>query len=243
MGKIFAFIWEDRISGFLYLKEVKNLKENIPEKGASVQKDMETYAIIPYISGGIVDSSMLRKIADVADKYDIKIIKLTSEARISLHGIKEEDLDSIWEDLGMKPGGHLGKCVRPAKSCIGDMCCKKGYQDSVGMGKRINEFYCGVPTPRKLKIAVSGCPNSCGESAVRDIGLIGTGKGWKLLVGGNCGITPRIGKLLAKNLSDDEVIALIGKILDYYNAQGIEKRVGAFIEKIGFEKFSQDVLG
>ena len=218
------------------------MKENIPEKGASVQKDMETYAIIPYISGGIVDSIMLRKIADVADKYNIKIMKLTSEGRISLHGIREEDLNIIWEDLGMKPGGHLGKCVRPAKSCIGDICCKKGYQNSVGMSQKINEFYCGVSTPRKLKIAVSGCPNSCGESAVRDIGLIGTGNGWKLLVGGNCGIKPRIGKLLAKNLSDDEVIALIGKIIDYYNEQGVEKRMGAVIEKIGFEKFSQDIL-
>ncbi|OEC84281.1 MULTISPECIES: nitrite/sulfite reductase domain-containing protein [Methanobacterium] len=219
------------------------MKENIPEKGASVQKDMETYAIIPYISGGIVDSAMLRKIADAADKYNIKIMKLTSEGRISLHGIREEDLDRVWEDLRMKPGGHLGKCVRPAKSCIGDICCKKGYQNSVGMSQKINEFYCGVPTPRKLKIAVSGCPNSCGESAVRDIGLIGTGKGWKLLVGGNCGIKPRIGKLLAKNLSDDEVIELIGRIIDYYSEQGVEKRVGAVIEKIGFKKFSQDVLG
>jgi len=219
------------------------LKENKPEKGASIQKDRETYAIIPYISGGMVDSAMLRKIAYVADKYNIKIMKMTSEGRISLHGIKEEDLDYVWEDLGMKPGGHLGSCVRPAKSCIGNICCKKGFQNSVGMSQKINESYCGVPTPRKLKIAVSGCPNSCGESAVRDIGLIGTGKGWKLFVGGNCGIKPRIGRLLAKNLSYDEVIALIGKIIDYYNAHGIEKRVGAFIEKIGFEKFSQDVLG
>ena len=215
----------------------------MPEKGASVQKDMETYAIIPYISGSLIDSKVLRKIADVADKYDIETMKLTSEGRISLHGIKEEDLDSVWEDLGMKPGGHLGKCVRPAKSCIGNICCKKGFQNSVEMSQKINESYCGVPTPRKLKIAVSGCPNSCGESAVRDIGLIGTGKGWKLLVGGNCGAKPRIGDLLAKNLSDGEVLELIGKILDYYNHHGIEKRMSRLIEKIGFEKFSQDVLG
>ena len=219
------------------------MKKNIPEKGASIQKDMKTYAIIPYISGGMVDSTILSKIADAADKYDIETMKLTSEGRISLHGIKEEDLDDVWEDLGMKPGGHIGSCVRPAKSCISNICCKKGFQNSVGMSQRINELYCGISTPRKLKIAVSGCPNSCGESAVRDIGLIGMGNGWKLLVGGNCGIKPRIGKALAKNLSDDEVMGLIGKILDYYNSYDIEKRVGAFIEKIGFEKFSQDVLG
>ena len=222
---------------------MKEIKENMPEKGASVQKDMETYAIIPYFPGGMVDSTILRKIADVSDKYNIKTVKTTSEGRISLYGIKKEDLDNIWHDLGMRPGGHTGSCIRPAKSCIGNIYCKQGLQNSVEMSLKIDKSYCGTQTPAKLKIAVSGCPNSCGESAVRDIGLIGSGKGWKLLVGGSCGIKPRIGKLLAKNLSDDDVIELIGKIIDYYKDQGVEKRMGAFIEKIGFEKFTQDVLG
>jgi NAD(P)H-nitrite reductase large subunit len=221
---------------------LKEIKEKISEKGATIQKDMETYAIIPYISGGIVDSAMLRKIADVADRYDVKTIKTTSEGRISLYGIREDDLDDIWKDLGMKPGGHIGNCVRPVKSCIGNIHCKQGLQNSVEMGIKIDKLFCGTKTPNKVKIAVSGCPNSCGESAVRDIGLIGMGKGWKLLVGGTCGIKPLIGKVLAKNLSDDEVIDMIGKIISYYTNQGIEKRMGAVIERIGFEKFSQDVL-
>jgi NAD(P)H-nitrite reductase large subunit len=222
---------------------LKENKENMPEKGASIQKDMETYAVIPYFPGGIVDSATLRKIADVAEKYNIKTIKTTSEGRISLYGIKEDDLDSIWHDLGMKPGGHIGSCVRPARCCVGNMQCKQGLQNSVAMSCKIDKLYCGTLTPRKLKIAVSGCPNSCGESAVRDIGLIGMGKGWKLLVGGTCGIKPRIGRVMEKNLSDDELIKIIGKIIDYYNDHGVERRLGDLIEKIGFEEFSQDILG
>ena len=221
---------------------MKETKESIQEKGAFIQKDRETYAIIPYFPGGLVDSSTLRKIADVSEKYNLKTIKTTSEGRISLYGVKEEDLDNIWDDLGLKPGGHTGKCVRPAKCCIGNIQCQKGLQNTVEMSKRIDKLYCGTPTPRKLKIAISGCPNSCAEPAVRDIGLIGTRKGWRLLVGGTCGIKPRIGQLLAKNISDDEVINMINKIINYYNDQGIEKRMPAFIEKIGFEKFSQNVL-
>jgi NAD(P)H-nitrite reductase large subunit len=221
---------------------LKETKESIQEKGAFIQKDRETYAIIPYFPGGLVDSSTLRKIADVSEKYNLKTIKTTSEGRISLYGVKESDLDNIWDDLGLKPGGHTGKCVRPAKCCIGNIQCQKGLQNTVEMSKRIDKLYCGTPTPRKLKIAISGCPNSCAEPAVRDIGLIGTRKGWILLVGGTCGIKPRIGQLLAKNISDDEVINMINKIINYYNDQGIEKRMPAFIEKIGFEKFSQNVL-
>lgn len=221
---------------------LKEITVNLPEKGASIQKDMETYAIIPYFPGGVVDAATLRKIADVADQYNIKVIKSTSEGRISLYGVKKEDLDGIWNDLGMKPGGHIGKCVRPAKCCIGNIQCKKGFQNTVEMCLKIDELFCGIPTPRKLKIAISGCPNSCGESWVRDIGIIGTGKGWKLLVGGTCGLKPRIGRLLAKNLSDDELVKVIGNIIAYYKDNGIESRIGAFIEKIGFEEFSNSTL-
>jgi len=60
--------------------------------------------------------------------------------------------------------------------------------------------------------------------------------------GGTCGVNPRIGQLLAKNLTDDEVINTINKIINFYNDQGIEKRMGAFIEKIGYDKFSRNVL-
>lgn len=217
-------------------------RENIPEKGAAIQQDRRTYAIIPHIPGGIVEPGTLRKIADVADKYQVKVIKMTSEHRIGLYGVKEKDINAIWDDLGMEAGGFIGKCVRAAKFCLGNTSCKKGYQNSVKMGLRIDETFHKIETKNKVKISVSGCPNSCAESAVRDIGLIGTPKGWRMLVGGTCGLQVKKGKLLAKNLSEDQVIEHIDKVLDYYNQQNTEKRLGMFIDKIGFENFSSDVL-
>ena len=202
---------------------------------------METYAIIPYIPGGLVDPDTLRKFADVADKYHVKFIKLTSEHRISFFGIKEEDIDDIYDDLGLEPGGHIGKSVRAAKFCTGNTSCKKGYLNTVEMGLKIDKNFHRMKTAHKVKISVSGCSSSCAESTVRDIGLIGTPKGWKLYVGGTCGLQTRKGKLVAKHLSDEQVINYMDKILDYYNESGIEKRMGAFIDKIGFEKFSQDI--
>lgn len=218
-------------------------KQNIPEKGAAVQRDMETYAITPYIPGGLLDPATLRKIADVSEKYQVKIIKMTSEHRIGLYGIKEEDIDHIWDDLGMEAGGFIGKCVRAVKFCTGTTSCKKGHQNTVELGLRIDEMFHKMETPQKVKIALSGCTSSCAESAVRDIGLIGTPKGWKMMVGGTCGLQVRKGKLLAENLSDDQVIFYIGKILDYYKEKGIKKRMGLFIHIIGFDKFFKAILG
>jgi NAD(P)H-nitrite reductase large subunit len=141
---------------FLYQGENMNLKkENIPEKGAAVQKDRETYAIIPYIPGGLVDPTTLRKIADVAEKYQVKIIKMNSEHRIGFYGINEEDIDDIWDDLGMEPGGFIGKCVRATKFCTGNTSCKKGYQNTVKMGLMIDETFHKMKTPQKVKISLS----------------------------------------------------------------------------------------
>jgi NAD(P)H-nitrite reductase large subunit len=217
-------------------------KQNIPEKGAAVQRDMETYAIIPYIPGGLVDPATLHKIADVAEKYQVKIIKMNSEHRIGLYGIKEDDIDNIWNDLDMEPGGFIGKCVRAVKFCTGITSCKKAYQNTIEMGLKIDKNFHRMETPNKVKISLSGCTSSCAESAVRDIGLIGTPKGWNMLVGGTCGLQTRKGRVLAKNLSDDQVILYMGRILEYYREKDIEKRMGIFIDKIGFEKFSQHVL-
>ncbi len=63
-----------------------------------------------------------------------------------------------------------------------------------------------------------------------------------MYVGGTCGLQTKKGILFAKHLSDDQVINYMNKILDYYIKKGIGKRMGAFIDKIGFETFSQDIL-
>ncbi len=217
-------------------------KENIPEKGAAVQRDMDTYAIIPYIPGGMLDPATLRKLADVAEKYRVKIIKMNSEHRIGFYGVNEEDIDDIFKDLEMEPGGFIGNCVRGVKFCTGNTSCKKGYQNTVQMGLKIDDRFHRRETPHKVKISLSGCTSSCAESHVRDIGLIGTPRGWKLLVGGTCGLQTKKGRLLAENLSDNQAINYIEKILDYYTEMGIEKRMGGFIDQVGFEIFSQNIL-
>ena len=86
------------------------MSKDIPEKGAIVQRDKQTYAIAPHLPGGLVDSATLRRIADVADKYNAAALKISSASRIAIVGLKEEDLDGAWADLGIKPGHAIGLC-------------------------------------------------------------------------------------------------------------------------------------
>ncbi len=217
------------------------MKENLPEKGAIVQRDRETYAIAPHLPGGIVDPTTLRRIADVAEKYGAAALKMTSAQRIAIVGLKEEDLDNVWAELGIQPGAAIGLCVRSVKFCPGTTFCKQGKQDAVSLGLKLDERYHGMPMPSKLKMAVSGCPNSCAEPAIKDIGIMGTARGYTLMVGGSAAATPRLAEVVAKELSEEEVLETVDRILNFYKSSGTKKRLGKFIEGMGLDEFKTQV--
>jgi NAD(P)H-nitrite reductase large subunit len=220
------------------------MKKDILEKGAILQRDKETYAIAPHIPGGITNTATLRKICDAADKYNVQAVKLTSAQRIALVGIKEEDLDAIWADLDETPGAAIGLCVRSVKICPGTTFCKRGVMDSVGLGLKVDAVYHAMELPNKMKMGVSGCMLSCSEVWVKDIGVMGTTKGWKILVGGNSGMRPRIADVLVEDIAtDDEVLAIVEKIITFYKGYGKKERLCRIVEQMGIDDFRKAVLG
>ncbi len=213
------------------------------EKGVILQRDKETYAIAPHMSCGVVKPEQLRNIADVAEKYNAAALKVTSASRIAIVGLKEEDIDDVWNDLGMSPGAAVGICVRSIKACPGTSFCKLGIQDSLGLGTELDNKYHGMELPGKMKIGVSGCPNQCAETCIKDIGLVGNKDGWILMTGG-CGARhPRMADTVAEELSTEEAKNLIDRIVDYYreNAKKNE-RIGNMMDRIGIEQFKKDIV-
>ena len=214
------------------------------ENGVIIQRDKQTYAVAPHIPCGVVSSDNLRKIADVAEKYNAAALKLTGAARIAIVGLKEEDIGNVWSELGMKAGAAIGLCVRSIKACPGTTFCKRGIQDSLTLGLKLDEKYHGLELPGKLKMGVSGCPNQCAETCIKDIGLVGMPKGWRLLVGGKGGAKPRLSQELVRDISEEQALELIDKVIEYYKANARpHQRLGAMIEKMGFEEFKSAVLG
>ena len=206
------------------------------EKGVILQRDNQTYAIAPHIPCGVVTPQLLRKLADVAEKYGAKALKITGATRIAIIGLKEEDIDAVWNDLGMSAGAAVGLCVRSIRACPGTTFCKLGKQDALRVGLALDEKYHGSVLPNKLKMSVSGCLLNCAESWVRDIGLTGYEEGWMLTVGGNVGSQPRIGKEFAKGLNDNQAFEMVEKILQYYKTNAKKgERLGAMIDRVGLD--------
>src|SRR4030042_3747223 len=214
------------------------------DKGVILQRDKQTYAVAPHIPCGVVKPETVRKLADAAEKYGAAALKITSAARIAIGGLKEEDVDKVWADLGMQPGAAVGLCVRSVKACPGTTFCKRGIQDSLSLGLKLDEKYHGEELPAKFKMGVSGCANQCAETCIKDIGLVGLPKGWKVLVGGKGGGRPRLAQELAKDLGTEKALELVDKIIKYYKANGKpRRRLGALIDEMGFDSVKEAVLG
>jgi len=218
------------------------MADDIP-RGAILQRDRKTYAIVPRTPVGLVSPEALAAISSVVRKYNIPITKITSGQRLALIGLQREEVNQAWHDLKMEVGQAVDLCVHYVQACPGTEVCKFGVRDSLALGLELEKLYVGIDLPAKVKIGVSGCPFCCAESYVRDIGLIGRKKGWTLTFGGNSGGRPRIGDVIAEDVDDGDAVVLVQRCLEYYR-DNVEKklRTARFVEKTGIEAIRAAVL-
>jgi nitrite reductase (NADH) large subunit len=210
---------------------------------ANIQKD-GTFSVIPQMPGGVTTPAELRRIADVAEKYRVPLVKLTGGQRIDLVGVPRENLPAVWRDLGMPSGYAYAKRYRTCKSCIGTDYCRFGVGDSMGLAKRVEARFQGLEAPGKLKLATAGCPRNCSEAMVKDVGVVAVEGGrWEIYVGGAAGAHVRKGDLLCTVGSADDVLRLSGRFLEYYrqNAKYLERTYG-FVARVGIEKIRSVVV-
>ncbi len=204
---------------------------------ANIQKD-GTFSVVPQMKGGVTSPDQLRRIADVADKYEVPLVKLTGGQRIDLLGVRKEDLPKMWADLDMPSGYAYGKSFRTVKTCVGKTFCRFGTNDSTQLGIDLETRYQGLESPAKMKLAVSGCPRNCAESYIKDVGIVAIeGGSWEIYIGGGAATEIRKGDLLATVDDEETVIRLVGRFMQYYreNANWLERSC-KFVPRIGLEE-------
>ena len=209
---------------------------------ANIQKD-GTYSVVPRMWGGVTNASELRRIADVADKYNVPMVKVTGGQRIDLLGIKKDDLPGVWKDLDMPSGHAYGKSIRTVKTCVGSEFCRFGTQNSTQMGIDLEHALFNMWSPHKVKLAVSGCPRNCAESGIKDVGIIGVDSGWELYIGGNGGIKTEAGEFFVKVKSAEEVMEYSLAFLQLYREEAFYlERTVHYMQRVGMEHIKKAVL-
>ena len=151
---------------------------SLKSKGFLPQKQENTFSMRLKVVGGRVDAEKLREIADAAEKYGYGYVHITSRQQIEIPFVKLEDAEEAsyeLEKLGIS-GGSSGKKVRAVVACQGNKVCRYGLIDCQKLACRIDEKYFGKAVPKKLKIAVTGCPSACVRPQENDFGIMGTVK-------------------------------------------------------------------
>ncbi|MCG9681050.1 nitrite reductase large subunit NirB [Vibrio sp. Isolate23] len=241
-ASVFASLWNEHIME----PQHSALQDSNDAFMANLQKD-GSYSVVPRVAGGEITPEKLIVLGEVAQKFDL-YTKITGGQRVDLFGAQVEQLPEIWQtliDAGFETGHAYGKSLRTVKSCVGSTWCRYGVDDSVGLAIELENRYKGLRAPHKIKFAVSGCTRECAEAQSKDIGVIATEKGWNLYVCGNGGMRPRHADILASDLTKEQLVQLIDRVLMFYVSTADRlQRTSVWMENLegGLEYLKQVVI-
>ncbi|WP_342046946.1 nitrite reductase large subunit NirB [Bacillus sp. OTU530] len=203
------------------------------QMNAIVQSD-GTYSIVPQMYGGLTTADQLRKIADVAERYQIANVAITSEQRILLMGVKQEDLTSVWAELDMPLSATYGNMVQNVKTCIGEHVCQCEKDKALELAVLLEKQAEFVTTPYRIKMGVSACMHNGAGSTTKDIGIMGIDRGWEIYVGGSSGRNVRSGQLLCVAETNEEAVGIISGFIQYYReTANYLERTWQWLDRVG----------
>jgi anaerobic sulfite reductase subunit C len=150
----------------------------LKSKGFLPQRQENMFSMRLKVVSGNLSAEKLRAIADAAEKYGSGYIHITSRQQIEVPFVKLEDAETANSELEKQgiSGGSAGKRVRAVVACQGDRVCRNGLINCESIASKIDEKYFGEAVPKKLKIAVTGCPSACVRPQENDFGIMGTVK-------------------------------------------------------------------
>jgi anaerobic sulfite reductase subunit C len=143
--------------------------------GVITERDAENCTIRTRIPAGIISVDQLRGIADIAEKYGVENVHLTTRQTIEIPHMDPARLDSISGDLAGNntPIGSERDEVVNIISCPGKERCVFANIDTISLAKALDGTVFGKEMPVKMRISISGCPNACTSPMLNEIGIIG----------------------------------------------------------------------
>jgi sulfite reductase beta subunit-like hemoprotein len=211
-----------------------------------------TFMLRLKLPGGITTPEHLRTIGEISNVHGQGSGELTTRQNVQLHYIKLEALPDVFERMhrvGLTSAGACGDTVRNITGCpLGGLAHDELF-DPTPVLDEAAAFFFGNPDysdlPRKLKIAITTCPDACSAPEINCIALIGAIKdgreGFGVLVGGGLSSVPRIAKDLGIWIAKEDAVAVLAAILDEwredlrYRLSRVKSRLKFMIDDIGVE--------
>ena len=185
-------------------EDVNELKKS----GYIVQTDPEYYTVRLRIPAGILTAKQLENIGRIAGKYGNGKVHITVRQGIQIPYVKYDQLKAITKELtdnGTVPGS-CGPRVRNVTCCPGAPECHYANVETYPLAERIDARFFDARLPTKMKIAVTGCPNSCAKVQLNDVGIMGVVRPEILENCTGCGLCVRTCKEAAMQMQEKKAV-------------------------------------
>lgn len=226
------------------------------QNGLYVQKHAPMLRIaIPY---GTLSSTQLRKLAELADRYDRGYGHFSTRQNLQLNWPALEAVPDILAELAtvqMHAIQTSGNCVRNTTTdhlagvSPDELTDPRPYCELIRQWSTIHPEFAFLP--RKFKIAVSAARADRAAVQVHDIGLrlvrdAQGALGFEVWAGGGLGRTPVVAPLIRAFLPERELINYIEAILRVYNRFGrrdnkYKARIKILVRELGAARFTEEV--
>ncbi|WP_443638324.1 nitrite/sulfite reductase [Candidatus Njordibacter sp. Uisw_058] len=201
---------------------------------------------------GDVNHQQMDGIAALADEFSFSELRSTHDQNLVLADVAQRDLFALWlklQDLGMARAnvGTLTDMI----NCPGLDFCSLANAETLILSRQVNETFDDMDYLYglgEIQLKISGCINACGHHHVGHIGILGVEKGGKQVyqftLGGSASNDASLGKTLGRSIEQDQVVVVIGQILDVYVEQRqTDETFLQVIRRVGFAPFKERVYG
>src|SRR4051794_20430046 len=211
-----------------------------------------TFMLRVKIPGGITSPAQLRAIGEISNRFGRGEGELSTRQNVQLHFIELRALPDVFERLhaaGLTSAGACGDTVRNITGCpVGGLAHDELF-DPTPVLEEAAAFFYGNPDysdlPRKLKIAITACPDACSAPEINCIALIGAlrdgEEGFGVFVGGGLSSVPRVARELGIWVPKAEAVTVLAAILDEwredlrYRVSRVKSRLKFMVDDIGPE--------
>ena len=197
--------------------------------GVHPQKQEGKYWVGACIPAGRLVAKDFDDLANVCEKYGDGTVRITVEQNVVIPNVNESDIEAlqsegIFKKFEIAPGNLMSGLV----SCTGAQFCGLALIETKNRAIHIvQELEKQLEIPSLVRIHWTGCPNSCGQAQVGDIGLMGApakkdGKaveGVRIFLGGEIGENPKLATEFEKSIPVEDAVPVLSRILvDHFGA-------------------------
>lgn len=226
------------------------------QNGLYIQRHAPMLRIaVPY---GMLSSKQLRKLGDIAKRYDRSYGHFSTRQNLQLNWPKLEDTPDILAELAtveMHAIQTSGNCIRNITTDQFAGVAPDEVVDPRAMAEVMRQWSTFHPEfallPRKFKIAVSGTKQDRAIVQAHDIGMefyrdAENKVAIKVWVGGGLGRTPILGAVIREHLEWQHALTYCEAIIRVYNLHGrrdnlYKARVKILVKALGIDEFRKQV--